>query len=164
MSEVPGRVRRAFAGHRGFEEREGVTDEYVSTATAFDAQVTVDGVDGGRVQFDVEVSLPTLSVVVDGDVADVVEEGWYETFELRVADAQGVTRADHDLDPTVRQAGDDIVVRFSYDDINEARGVDDAAALVTFVEGTYVQGVIPGYEYTDPVASLVSSAQEMGGF
>jgi hypothetical protein len=27
-----------------------------------------------------------------------------------------------------------------------------------------VQGVIPGYDYTDPVASLVSSAKDAGGF
>ena len=162
MSEVPDRVRRAFADHSGFEAE--TVDEYVSTATPFDAQVAVESADGGRLRFDVEVRVPTLSAVVDGDVADVVEEGWTETFELRIADISGVTRADHDVEPAVTRAGDELVVTVDYTEINERRGVDDAAALVTFVEGTYVQGVIPGYDYTEPVASLMSSARSAGGF
>jgi len=48
-------------------------------------------------------------------------------------------------------------------DINERRGVDDAGALIDFVEGTYVQGVIPGYEYTAPVSDLLSAARQQGG-
>ena len=40
-----------------------------------------------------------------------------------------------------------------------ARAVEDAAALVEYVEGTYVQGVIPGYEYGDPVAGLLDRAR-----
>jgi hypothetical protein len=162
MSETPDRVRRAFADHDGFEAVGD--DEYASTATAVDARVSVDGAEDGRLSFVVEVRVPTLSAVVDGDVADVVEEGWYETFELRSTDTGGVTRADHDLDPTVGRTGDEVVVTVDYTDIDERRGVDDAAALVTFVEGTYVQGVIPGYDYTEPVTSLLSNARETGGF
>ena len=164
MSEVPDRVRRAFVDHGGFEAETETDDEYVSTATPFDARVTVDSADDGRLVFEVEVRVPTLSAVVDGDVAAVVEEGWTETFELRIADATGVTRADHGVEPAVIQAGDELVVTADYRDINERRGVDDAAALVTFVEGTYVQGVIPGYDYTEPVASIMSSARSTGGF
>ncbi|AUV83182.1 hypothetical protein C2R22_17290 [Salinigranum rubrum] len=162
MSELPGRVRRAFADHSGFEEA-GI-DEYVSTATPFDATVTVETDDDGHVRFTVEIRVPTLSAVVDGDVAGVVEEGWTETFELRVEDVDGVTKAERGLDPTVRHLDDELVVTVTYTDINERRGVDDAAALVTFVEGTYVQGVIPGYDYTEPVTSLMSSAKDAGGF
>jgi hypothetical protein len=162
MSEVPGRVRRAFADHGGFEEV--ATGEYASTNTTFDATVAVGTVDEGHVPFSVEMVVPSLSAVVDGDVADVVEDGWYETFELRVRDAGGVTRGDHDLEPAVQQAGDSVVVTADYADIDERRGVADAAALVTFVEGTFVEGVIPGYDYTEPVSSLLSSARETGGF
>jgi hypothetical protein len=162
MSEVPGRVRRAFADHGGFEKV--TTGEYASTSTAFDATVAVGEEEAGHVPFTVEMQVPSLSAVVDGDVAGVVEDGWYETFELRVRDASGVTRGDHDLEPAVRQAGDSVVVTAEYTDINERRGVDDAAAFVTFVEGTFVEGVIPGYDYTEPVSSLLSSAREMSGF
>jgi len=56
-----------------------------------------------------------------------------------------------------------VVVEFAFTDINERRGVDDAAALVNYVEGTYVQGLIPGYEYVDPVAGLVDRARQAGG-
>jgi hypothetical protein len=161
-SEVPGRVRRAFADHSGFEAR--AADDYVSTATAFDARVRVEPADDGRVAFDLEVRVPTLSAVVEGDVAAVVEEGWTETFERRVTDASGVTRADHEADPQVKAVGDELVVTAGFTDLNERRGVDDAAALVTFVEGTYVQGVIPGYDYTEPVSSIMSKARDAGGF
>ena len=35
--------------------------------------------------------------------------------------------------------------------------------MIDFVEGTYVQGVIPGYEYTEPVSDLLSAARQQGG-
>jgi hypothetical protein len=98
-------------------------------------------------------------VTTPDDVAPVVEEGWYETFELRVADPNGVTREDRDLEPTVRTAGDEVVVEMAFDAADPRAGVADARALANFVEGTYVQGVIPGYEYEDPVASLLDSAR-----
>ena len=44
MSEVPDRVRRAFVDHSGFEA--GPAGDYVSTATPFDARVTVEPADG----------------------------------------------------------------------------------------------------------------------
>jgi hypothetical protein len=47
MSEVPDRVRRAFVDHSGFEA--GPAGDYVSTATPFDARVTVEPADGGAV-------------------------------------------------------------------------------------------------------------------
>jgi hypothetical protein len=93
----------------------------------------------------------------------VVEEGWYETFELRVTDVGGITRGDHEFDPTVRRAGDEVVVAFEFAEIDPGRGVEDARALVDFVEGTYVQGVIPGYEYTEPVAGLVAAGRRAAG-
>ncbi|WP_380679594.1 DUF5813 family protein [Salinigranum sp. GCM10025319] len=162
MSDVPGRVRRAFADHGRFE---AVTEgEYAATSTAFDATATVEEGDGGEVAFTVEMRVPTLPACVDGEVAEVVADGWYETFELRVSDAGGVTRGEHDLDPSVRRAGEEVVVTAEYADLNPRRGVEDAAALVTFVEGTFVEGVIPGYDYTGPAASLLSSAREAGGF
>ena len=165
MSELPDRVRRAFADHGGFER--AAAGEYVATSTAFDATVTVDDLDevaDGHVPFAVEMRVPTLSAVVAGDVADVVEEGWYETFELRVEDARGVTRGTDTVEPTVDRAGAEVVVAAEYSDIDPRRGVDDAAALVTFVEGTFVEGIIPGYDYTEPASSLLSSARQTGGF
>lgn len=159
MTETSGRVARAFRDHDSFER----VDEgrFESTTTTFDAIVEA-GERDGRIDYVVRVRAPSLSAAADGDVATVVEEGWLETFELRVADADGVVRGDHDLDPTVDLTAEDIVVEFAFTDINERRGVDDAAALINYVEGTYVQGIIPGYEYVDPVAGLVDQARRAG--
>ncbi len=156
----PGRVRRAFADHDSFEQ---VADSrWESITPPFDGVVDVADAEDGRIRFDVTVTVPTLSATADDDVADVVEEGWYETFELRVVDVGAVTRKEHEFDPDVERAGEDITVAFSFTDINERRGVDDAGALINFVEGTYVQGVIPGYEYVKPVSELLSAARRQG--
>ncbi len=50
----------------------------------------------------------------------------------------------------------------SFEDIDERRGVDDAGALINFVEGTYAQGIIPGYEYTEPATRLIENARRTG--
>ncbi|ELZ41894.1 DUF5813 family protein [Halorubrum tebenquichense] len=157
--ELPDRVRRAFADHGSFE-RDG--DGWVSTTTAFDGTVRAAPADEGRTRFTVTVRVPTLSAVTADEVADVVEDGWADTFERRVVDVGGVTRREREFDPAVETGGDEIAVTYALTDINERRGVDDAGALIDFVEGTYVQGVIPGYEYTGPVAELLSAARRHG--
>ncbi|WP_418286192.1 DUF5813 family protein [Halorubrum sp. DTA46] len=186
-TDLPGRVRRAFADHGSFEpaggdgatasgdratasdgraaasaSSDGVDAAWTVETTPFDAEVRAEPAGDGRTRFAVTVRVPTLSAVTVDDVADVVEEGWAETFELRVVDVGGVVRGDHDFDPLVAIGDEEIRVEFELTDINERRGVDDAGALVTFVEGTYVQGVIPGYEYTEPVTGLLSSARQQG--
>nr|WP_149783174.1 DUF5813 family protein [Halorubrum aquaticum] len=160
--DLPGRVRRAFRDHGSFEPAgDGV---WTATTTAFDAEVEAEPAsEDGRIRFSVTVHVPPLSAVTVDDVADVVETGWYETFERRVVDVGGLTRGNHAFDPRVERDDREIVVRFELTDINERRGVDDAGALVDFVEGTYVQGVIPGYEYTEPVEGIISSARRQGG-
>jgi hypothetical protein len=159
MSETSGRVARAFRDHDVFER---VDDgRFEATTTTFDAAVRASESDG-RIDYVVSVHVPSLSAAVDGDVAPVVEEGWLETFELRVADADGVVRGDHDLDPTVDLTAGEVVVEFAYTDIDERRGVEDAAAIINYVEGTYVQGIIPGYDYAEPVDGLVDRARQAG--
>lgn len=161
--EHPDRVRRAFRDHGSFEPAGGGV--WTATTTAFDADVEAraspEG--DGRIRFSVTVRVPTLSAVTVDEVAAVVETGWYETFERRVVDVGGLTRGDHEFDPDVERDGETVVVSFTLTDLNERRGVDDARALVDFVEGTYVQGVIPGYEYTEPVEGIISSARRQGG-
>ncbi|PSQ57346.1 hypothetical protein BRD18_07530, partial [Halobacteriales archaeon SW_7_71_33] len=106
------------------------------------------------------VAVPTLSAAVAGEVGDAVAEGWYETFELRTADAYDATEAaagDHAVerkDSTVR-------VTFEYE-APARSGVNDAAALIDYVEGTYVQGTIPGYDYEPPTADLLAAARRRG--
>jgi len=158
MSEVPDRVRRAFSDHGDFEQV--APDRFVTTSTPFDATVDVAD-EGGPVAFEVTVRVPMLSAVADG-VAPVVEDGWFETLELRLEDVDGALRGDRDAVPTVRRAGDEAIVEYSFTDINERRGVQDARAVVDYVQGTFVQGIIPGYEYEEPAASLLSEARTTG--
>jgi len=159
-AELPGRVRRAFADHGSFES--AGDDVWTAETTPFDAAVRAEPAADGRTQFTVRVEVPTLSATAADDIADVVEAGWAETFELRVVDVGGVTRGDHEFDPRVTVGDDAIEVTFELTDINERRGVDDAGALIDFVEGTYVQGVIPGYEYTAPLTGLINAARQQG--
>ncbi|SDM56872.1 hypothetical protein SAMN04487949_2113 [Halogranum gelatinilyticum] len=161
MSELPDRVRRAFRDHNAFEETE--PGRYESVVTAFDGVVDVRPGESGDVEYHVTVRVPMLNGVTEDHVAEIVEEGWYETFALRVEDIGGLTAGGHDLDPDVEREGTEAVVRVSFADINERRGVDDAGAVVDYVEGTYVQGIIPGYEYTSPVTSLIDAARQSGG-
>ncbi|VTT85924.1 hypothetical protein DM2_1962 [Halorubrum sp. DM2] len=157
--DLPDRLRRAFADHGSFE-REG--DAWVSSTTAFDGRVRAESAEEGRIRLSVTVRVPTLAAVTADEVADVVEDGWADTFERRVVDVGGVTRREREFDPVVETDGDEIAVTYALTDGNERRGVDDAGALIDFVEGTYVQGVIPGYEYTGPVSELLSAARRHG--
>lgn len=159
MTELPGRVRRAFADHTGFEQ---VDDARFESTTTFEGTVEATEADG-RIQFTIESRVPLLNSVTEDEVAAVVEDGWYETFELRVSDIGGVFRTDRDLDPTVTRHPESIVVEASFEDINERRGVDDAGAVINYVEGTFVQGIIPGYEYTEPVTSILDQARDTAG-
>ncbi|QLG61460.1 DUF5813 family protein [Halorarum salinum] len=167
MSELPGRVRRALRDHDAFADDAGDGpaggDGYPVTSTPFDAAVSAAERDGGRISFDVTVRAPTIDGVADDHVADVVVDGWYGTFERRIAAIGDVTAAGHDLDPTVARADGEVVVEASFADLDERRGVNDAAAVVDFVEGTYVQGVIPGYDYGEPVTGLIDRARAAGG-
>lgn len=161
MSELPDRVRRAFRDHNAFEEVEA--GRYESVVTPFEGVVDASPVDGGRCEFSVTARVPMLDEVTEEHVADVVEEGWYETFALRIEDIGDITTTERDLAPEVTTEGRHAVIRLSFADINERRGVDDAGAVIDYVEGTFVQGIIPGYQYTDPVASIIDKARQSGG-
>lgn len=157
--DVPDAAREALQRHGSFEA-DG--DEYQCTTTPLDAAVRATPEPGERdATFEVRVTLPTLDAVVEGEsVADVVEDGWLETLELRLADAYDVVESRDTLDPTIERRDDDVIAEFGVRAWTASQGVDDAKAIIDFVEGTYVQGVIPGYEYGDPLAGLLQSAQQ----
>lgn len=148
---------RAFADHDAFERRNGA---FAAARTPFDAEATAAG---DPPEFEVTVRLPTLSAAVDGEVGDAVADGWYETLALRLEDAYDVARAaDGEVGVERDRSTGTVRVELSFSVADPRRGVDDAAALVDYVEGTYVQGVIPGYDYDDPVAGLLSRARRKG--
>jgi len=79
----------------------------------------------GRIHFVVTVRVPTLSATAADEVADVVEGGDRDVRTPRRRRGR-VTRGDHEFDPTVAVAADEITVDFELTEINERRGVDDA--------------------------------------
>ncbi|MFB6222019.1 MAG: DUF5813 family protein [Halolamina sp.] len=169
MTELPDRAARAFRDHDAFAPEDATDGErYAAVSTPFDAVVDATPADGGRIAFDIVVRLPMLDEVTEDEVAPVVEEGWYETLDRRMQGiGGGVLAGDHDLTPAVTEttfAGDRVAeVRARFEDIDPRRGVNDAAAVVDFIEGTFVQGVIPGYDYTEPVTGILSEAMQAGG-
>lgn len=154
-------VREAIASHAAFESRD---DRFEYVKTPFDATATIETADASSESYRVVVTVrvPTLGAVVAGEtVADVVEDGWYNTFERRIGDAFSVARSVGDTVAVDRDGtNEEVVVVLSFETGGVGRAVEDAAALVEYVEGTYVQGTIPGYEYRDPVGSLLDRARQ----
>ena len=154
-------AERALLDHGAFEEREGA---YAVTTTAFDATVVVASA-GDGLSYRVTVTVPTLDAAVEGEaVAPIVQEGWFDTFERRLAHPGGATRVDPDP-PLVSidvDAGE-VRVEMAFETTLPERGTEDAKALVDFVEGTYLQGVVPGYDYRDPVDGLLQRAEDRSG-
>jgi len=158
-SDAVERARRAAGANESFEPHED--GGYAVRTTAFEGIVEV-GADGGAAVFTVTVAVPMLDAVTEDAVASVVEEGWFETFELRIDDVDGAIRGD-DATVSVRQDGDEAVVEVELRDPDATRAAADAVAVVEYVEGTYVEGIIPGYEYTEPVTLLVQQAADAAG-
>lgn len=158
-SDAAERARRAAATNESIERDEEGT--YRVTTTAFEGTVDV-GADGGAAVFTVTVAVPMLDAVTEDEVASVVEDGWFETFELRIDDVDGAIRGD-DVTASVRRVDDEAVVEVELRDLDATRAAADAAAVVEYVEGTYVEGVIPGYEYTEPVTALINRAADAAG-
>jgi hypothetical protein len=175
---VPERVRQAFADHEAFEEstesKEGEPG-FLVTTTSFDATVRIETSEDGNglgdsedpsgsaLRYRVLCRVPTLSAAVEGPVETVVEEGWFDTFSLRLEDAaMAVPGTTEIAGPEAHAEGGTILVEAGFEAGSAGRATDVAKALVDYVEGTYVEGVIPGYEYRPPVSDLLASARQGG--
>ncbi|TYT62915.1 DUF5813 family protein [Natrialba swarupiae] len=161
MTSLPTPVERALTDHDAFAPSD---DGYELETTVFDAHVTATATDDERdARFSVVVTFPTLDAAVANEtVAPVVEEGWFDPLERRLADAFTVAHTSDHEDPIVERDGDDVRVTLEYTSWNAREGVEDAKALVEYVEGTFAQGIIPGYEYRGAAATLLESAQSRG--
>jgi len=155
--EFPETARSAFEGHEAFETGPA---GYRLTTTVFETLVTASEREDYATDFTVRVDVPTLQrVTEDGQVGDAVQSGWLDTLERRLGDAPKATRASVELDDFDVTTEDSVVTvtyEFSYGDADRAAAV--AKTFVEYVEGTYVEGVVPGYDYGEPVTDLLSSA------
>jgi len=164
MSEaVPERVIQAFGDHEAFRERgdpAAGSPAFVVTTTRFDARVVAEAIDRPTLRYRIIVEVPTLSAAVEDRVADVVEEGWFDTFRLRLEDAAMALPGNTEITgPETSIEGETVVVETTFRDENPDRAAWTAKALADYVEGTYAEGVIPGYEYGPPVSDLLASAR-----
>ena len=156
-------VIQSLGDHEAFRERSdpGAEDPtFVVTTTRFDARVVAEGVDRSTLRYRVIVTAPTLSAAVEERVADVVEEGWFDTFRLRLEDAAMALPSNTEIaGPDTRTDGQTVIVETTFREGDPDRAARAAKALVDYVEGTYAEGVIPGYEYGPPVSDLLASAR-----
>lgn len=159
--ELPERAVRAFERHDAFERED---EWFAVTTTAFDARATVEDTDEWALSYTVEVRAPMLSSAAKGSVGPAVEDGWFETYELRLEDAAMAL-----TDPitftryrVVEEAGDAVAV-FEFEFENADRVPPIVKAIAEFVEGTYMEGIVPGYEYGPPVSALLSRARQSDG-
>lgn len=162
MTDAPDRFVRAFEAHEAFE-RAG-SEAFDLTTTRFGVRVTASETDDWALRYTVTVRAPMLSTaVVDETVGPAVEEGWFDTYELRLEDATGAVRHDVDLtDYEVVERGGDAVATFEFEWGNADQAPVIAKAIAEYAEGTYAEGVVPGYEYGPPVSDLLSSARQTG--
>lgn len=160
-ASIPEPVERELDAHDAFEPADG---GYELTTTVFDAVVTAAPAEGRRDgAFTVTVFLPSLDAAVAGEsVAAVVEDDWAATLERRLRDVFEVAHADTHEAPAVDRAPAEVRVTLEYTAWNALEGVEDAKTLVEYVEGTYAQGLIPGYEYRGEAATLLDSARNRG--
>lgn len=160
--EPPEAVEQAFDHHEAYERADD--GSFRLTTTVFDGRVTSADAEEWRTAYTVTVRAPTLHAATADEVGDAVAQGWFETLELRLEDAPKATRTTVELDDfSVEQEGDDAVTTYEFTLGSAARAADVAKAFVEYVEGTYVEGIVPGYNYEGKVADLVSDASSGGG-
>jgi hypothetical protein len=158
---VPESVREAAADREVFEPQSA---GYNVRTTAFSGRVTAAPASDWATRFRVTVDVPTLDSVVDGGVGPAVADGWLDTLERRLADAPQSTRARVDIEAFTVEADDETVtVVYEFEFGDAGTGLDVAKTFVEYVEGTYVEGVVPGYDYGPPVADLLSEASQGDG-
>lgn len=141
----------AFRAHSRFRSTDDAVFEL--EGLDFEAWVRIDSAEVVLVS-----SVPTLGATVTGEtVAPVVEEGWFETFERRLEDAPSVTDGDIG-EPMLAQEGTTIRVETPLRS-DPADAPEDAISVASYVEGTWIQGIIPGYEYDDRVKRIRERGQ-----
>lgn len=156
MSQIEDRLRNALSRHDKFRSQ---NSGYEYTGTAFDVTAIVrDG------ECQVRVVLPELDTVVQNEtVPDVVRSGWRDTLDRRLKDGPKAAGLQGDIEYTLEEKDTVVIARYTFTPKSPRVIGEEVSAIATFVEGTYVQGIIPGYEYDEPVTGLIQQAGEQAG-
>ena len=152
-------VQDVFENHEGFEAG---TEGYEVKTTTFEGTVVVSE-DSEKASYTVTVRVPSLDAATADDVSKVVALDWFETLERRLEDAPKATRTSVTLDTfDVENVGEEVRVTYEFSTGIPETAADVAKTFVEYVEGTYAEGIIPGYEYEPPVSDLIASASQSG--
>jgi hypothetical protein len=150
-------AERAFSRHDAYSE-DG--DGFALDTTAFEGRVLLKDDGEDAVGYRLVVRAPTLEAAVEESVGPALQEGWLETFELRLEDAPGAVRGAVEVeDLTVTAADGEAVVEMTFR-LGPTRAPDVAKALAEYVEGTYMEGIVPGYSYRPPVSEMLARARQ----
>lgn len=147
------------AVHRAFERHETYTDAnegFIVETTVFDSRVVAEVSD--ETVYTLTIRTPTLSSAVEEDVGANLLDGWFETLERRVEDAPKAVRADIELTAAVEPDDGEAVVTLQFPFDRPERAPAVVKAMTEYVEGTYVEGVVPGFTYRPPVSELLDTA------
>lgn len=153
---IPDEAREAFESHDWIVKTE---EGFAVETTVFDGFVTASEGPDWKHTYTVTVYVPTIGEAAADSVGDAVEDGWQETLERRLEDAPKATRAQvqlHRFD--IDSLGEELQITYTFEWGEPSRATAIAKTFVEYVEGTYVESIIPGYEYEPPVADLLSSA------
>lgn len=158
---MPDRAVRAFEAHDAFEREDGW---FQLTTVTFDVRVRARETDDWALAYELEVRAPMLSATVEGEVGEALEAGWFDTYALRLEDAPGAVRESVELSALdVTEASGEAVATFTFEWGNADRAPAIAKALAEYAEGTYMEGVVPGFEYREPVAGMLAAAEQNSG-
>lgn len=149
-----GAARRAFERHETYTEAE---EGFIVETTVFDSRVAVAD-NSAETVYTLTIQTPTLRSAVEEDVGPNLLDGWLETLERRVKDAPEAVHADIELTADVQSHDGQAIItlRVPFDRPERAPAV--LKAMTEYVEGTYVEGVVPGFTYRPPVSKLLTSA------
>lgn len=157
---IPPDAEQAFESHEALSRTE---TGYEIETTVFDGFVTASPGPDWKDTYTITVFVPTLADATADPVGDAVAAGWRDTLERRLEDAPKATRSNVDLHAFDLEEIDgelQITYTFEWGDADRATAI--AKTFVEYVEGTYVEGIIPGYEYESPVADLLANASQTG--
>ena len=158
--EIPERAAKTFDAHDAFERDD---DAFLVTTSRFESRVTAADTDDWALEYTLTVRAPMLSSATADEVGDAGESGWFDTYERRLEDAPMATRADVELDDlTVTEEDGEAVAEFTFEYGNADHAPEVAKAMAEYVEGTYVEGAVPGYDYEGVVADLLGEASSAG--
>ncbi|MFW6437267.1 MAG: DUF5813 family protein [Halococcoides sp.] len=133
-----------------------------ATVTATPLETAIRRTPTDEPTWTVEIRVPTIDAVATDPVGPAVKDDWVETFRRRARDASGATRRSIDPEVSIDRTDEHLVVTYAFEEGVTDRALDVARDIALFVEGTYVQGAIPGYDYESPLSELLNQAKESG--